>query len=158
MSILWAPWRSEYITRPKDPSCVFCAAPQNNDPLILKKGASSFVIMNRFPYATGHCLVAPYRHVRDIAEISEEESRDINSLVQEVVAATRKAMNPDGFNVGMNIGSAAGAGIAEHLHVHIVPRWAGDTNFMPVITDTHIISEHIMETRNKIARMLGEAE
>ncbi len=158
MSTLWAPWRSEYITRPKDPSCVFCTAPQNNDPLILKEGESCFAIMNRFPYATGHCLVAPYRHEGDIVEISEEELRDITSLIKEIVAAIRKAMNPDGFNVGSNIGSVAGAGIADHFHVHIVPRWAGDTNFMPVITDTHVISEHIMKTRGKIAEMLSGAE
>ena len=158
MSTLWAPWRSEYITRPKDSSCVFCAAPQNNDSLILKKGAISFVIINMFPYTACHFLVAPYRHVGDIVELNEEELRDINSLVQEVVAAIRKAMNPNGFNVGVNIGSAAGAGIADHLHVHIVPRWAGDTNFMPVIAETHIISEHIMKTRGKIAQVLGGAE
>ena len=158
MSTLWAPWRNEYISRPKDPSCVFCVAPQNNDPLILKKGASSFAIMNRFPYTTGHCLVAPYRHEGDIIEISEEELRDITSLIKEIVAAIRKAMNPDGFNVGSNIGSVAGAGIADHFHVHIVPRWAGDTNFMPVITDTHVISEHIMKTRDKIAEILDKAE
>lgn len=158
MSNLWAPWRSEYITRPKDTSCVFCVAPHEKSPLILKESETGFAIMNLFPYATGHCLVAPYRHVGDIVEISEEELRDITSLVKEITAAIRKAMNPDGFNVGSNIGSAAGAGIAEHFHVHIVPRWMGDTNFMPVITDTHVISEHIMKTRDKIAEMLGKAE
>ena len=158
MNTLWAHWRSEYITRPKDVSCVFCTAPQGEDPLILKKSKSCFAIMNRFPYTTGHCLVAPNRHVGDIAEVSQKEFSEIISLVKEIVSAVRKAMNPDGFNVGCNIGAVAGAGIADHFHVHIVPRWSGDTNFMPVISDSHIISEHILVTRDKIAKQLSGAQ
>jgi ATP adenylyltransferase len=102
--------------------------------------------------------VVPYRHVADITEVRSEEFSEITSLVKEIVSAIRKSMNPDGFNVGSNIGSVAGAGIADHFHVHVVPRWTGDTNFMPVISDSHIISEHIKVTRDKIAEMLSGAQ
>ena len=154
MNNIWAPWRIEYITGPKNASCVFCAAPGVDDPLILKKGSASFAIMNRFPYTTGHCLIVPYRHVADITEITDQEFSEIMSLAREIIAATREAMNPDGFNMGCNLGSVAGAGIADHLHFHLVPRWKGDTNFMPVIADTSVISDHIMSTRDKIAEKL----
>lgn len=155
MSNIWAPWRIEYITGPKNASCAFCAAPAVDDPLILRKGAVSFAIMNRFPYTTGHCLIVPYRHVADITEISDQEFSEIMSLARKLITATREAMKPDGFNMGCNLGSVAGAGIADHLHFHLVPRWKGDTNFMPVIADTSVISDHIMSTRDKIAEKLA---
>lgn len=155
MNVIWAPWRADYITQPRDSSCILCTAPKNGDPLILKKGQECYAIMNRFPYTAGHTLVAPYRHVGDLTELRIEEVSEIMSLVINIMSATRKAMNPAGFNVGCNIGAVAGAGIADHFHMHIVPRWNGDTNFMPVLSDIHIISEHIQKIRDKIAENLN---
>jgi ATP adenylyltransferase len=154
MNNIWAPWRMEYVMTPKESTCIFCAAPDNQDPLILKKEQTCFAIMNRFPYTTGHCMVAPYRHVGDLDDVDEKEFFEIMSLVKVLVSSVRKAMNPQGFNIGCNIGSVSGAGVADHLHIHIVPRWHGDTNFMPVLGDVHIISEHIEKTRDKIMRNL----
>ena len=154
MNNIWAPWRMEYVTTPKESTCIFCTAPDNQDPLILKKEQTCFAIMNRFPYTTGHCMVAPYRHVGDLDDVDEQEFSQMMSLVKVLIGAVRKAMNPDGFNIGCNIGSVSGAGVADHLHIHIVPRWHGDTNFMPVLDDVHIISEHIEKTRDKIMRYL----
>jgi ATP adenylyltransferase len=154
MNNIWAPWRMEYVKSPKENTCVFCDAPKNNDPLILREEPTCFAIMNRFPYTTGHCMVAPYRHVGDLSEIDDQEFIQIMSLVKTMVNAVRDAMNPQGFNVGCNIGSVAGAGIADHLHIHIVPRWDGDTNFMPVLSHVNMISEHIEKTRDKILRHL----
>lgn len=152
---IWAPWRIEYVTRPrKDSGCVFCAAPKEDDPLILKKETTCYAIMNRFPYTVGHCMVVPYRHVGDLIDLSGDELLEAMTLVKALMSGIRAAMNPAGFNVGVNIGSAAGAGIAEHLHVHIVPRWNGDTNFMPVLSDVSIVSEHIKKTRDRITRNL----
>jgi len=145
----------DYVTQPKEDTCVFCTAPNNGDPFVLRKEESCFAIMNRFPYTTGHCMVAPYRHIGDINTIDEEEFFAMMNLVRTMVRAIRSAMNPDGFNIGCNMGSVAGAGIADHLHIHIVPRWNGDTNFMPVLGDVHIISEHIEKTREKILRNLS---
>jgi ATP adenylyltransferase len=154
MKDIWAPWRIEYIQGPKPSTCVFCEAVQHGDPLILKRGPGCFAIMNRFPYTAGHCMVLPDRHVGDLSEMSPEEISAVMSLVNDLIAAIRTTMHPDGFNVGCNIGKVSGAGIAEHFHMHVVPRWSGDTNFMPVLGDTHIISEHIMKTRDKIAKEL----
>jgi ATP adenylyltransferase len=154
MKDIWAPWRIEYIKGPKRGTCVFCEAAAQGDPLVLKKAAGCFAIMNRFPYTSGHCMVVPDRHVSDLTELSAEETAAVMSLVGGLMTAIRAAMRPDGFNVGCNIGKVAGAGIADHFHMHVVPRWNGDTNFMPVLDDVHIISEHIMQTRDKIARNL----
>jgi ATP adenylyltransferase len=154
MKDIWAPWRIEYIKGPKPDSCVFCDALLHGDPLLLKRTQGCFAIMNRYPYTSGHCMVVPDRHVGDLAELTPEETAAVMSLVSELMTAIRAAMHPHGFNVGCNIGSVAGAGIADHFHMHVVPRWNGDTNFMPVLDDVHIISEHIEQTRDKIARNL----
>lgn len=154
MNNIWAPWRTEYITSSKDESCILCTAPRNKDNLILLEGRLCFAIMNRFPYTSGHCMVAPYRHVGDIVEITPDEFPEIMAMVKTIVTAIRSALNPEGFNIGCNIGTVAGAGIADHLHMHIVPRWNGDTNFMPVLSDVHVISEHIESTLAKIKRHL----
>jgi ATP adenylyltransferase len=154
MNNIWAPWRIEYITSPKDSSCVFCSAPEAMDKLVLTSGRLCFAIMNRFPYTAGHCMVAPSRHVGDLTELSTEELSEIMTMAQSILAAMKPALKPQGFNVGFNLGDVAGAGIADHLHMHIVPRWKGDTNFMPVLGETHIISEHIENTRDRIKRYL----
>ena len=145
----------EYITAPKRNSCIFCSAPSDGDHLILMREHRCFSIMNRFPYTTGHCMVAPYRHIGDLGNLEKEELADILDMVKKIVSAIQSSMNPQGFNIGCNIGTVAGAGIPDHLHFHIVPRWNGDTNFMPVISDVHIISEHIERTRDKIMENLS---
>jgi len=154
MNNIWAPWRMEYVTTPKENTCIFCTAPNNGDPLILKKEQTCFAIMNRFPYTTGHCMVAPYSHVGNLDDVKKEEFFELMSLVKTMVSALQEAMSPDGFNIGCNIGSVSGAGVADHIHMHIVPRWDGDTNFMPVLSNVHIISEHIEKTRDKIMRYI----
>lgn len=150
MKNIWAPWRVDYILNSEDNGCIFCEAPKANDPLILKKGGSCFSIMNKYPYTTGHCIIAPYRHIGHIEGLNDDELMEIISMLKEIISAIKTTMKPQGFNVGCNVGSIAGAGIDEHIHIHIVPRWEGDTNFMPVLADVHMISEHIMETRDKI--------
>jgi ATP adenylyltransferase len=150
MNNLWSPWRAEYVSGSKQDSCLFCNTPEETDSLLIKKSSLSFAIMNRFPYTAGHCMVAPVRHTGDINDLNDEEGADMFRLVKELTAAIKKSMQPEGFNIGINMGAAAGAGIADHIHVHIVPRWNGDTNFMPVLSEVHIVSEHIEKTLAKI--------
>jgi len=155
MNNIWAPWRVEYITAPKNNGCIFCFDTKDESRLVLTRGSMCFAIMNRFPYSTGHCMVVPVRHVGDITALTEAETVELMAMAQAVIKAVRKAMSPDGFNIGFNLGSAAGAGVADHLHMHIVPRWKGDTNFMPVLGDVHVISEHLEKTRDKIKENLS---
>lgn len=155
MNDIWAPWRGEYVGSPKADGCIFCSAPQHDDPLIITADEHCYAIMNRFPYTAGHCMVVPFRHVSDLSDLTGEEAASLTRLTQMLVKAIRSTMTPDGFNVGCNIGAAAGAGYADHLHMHIVPRWNGDTNFMPVIGKVHTISEHIESTRSKIRQALN---
>ncbi|EDY35020.1 histidine triad domain protein [Aciduliprofundum boonei T469] len=155
MQQLWAPWRIEYIRMEKMDECIFCKFPEEEDDeknLILYRGKHAFVIMNNYPYNPGHVMVAPYRHVGEIEDLSEEELEDVHALTALMVRAIKMAMNPQGFNIGLNIGRVAGAGIEGHLHVHIVPRWNGDTNFMPVISDTKVIVQGIRENYKELKR------
>lgn len=154
MKNVWAPWRIEYIRSEKPSSCVFCSAPKEGDGLILLRGHLCYSLMNRFPYNAGHCMIAPFRHVGDLTDLNTEESSEMMDMCKTLIAAIRSAMGAQGFNFGCNLGSAAGAGIADHLHLHIVPRWNGDTNFLPVLDGTHVISEYIQQTRDKIMRCL----
>lgn len=148
MERIWAPWRTEYIHADKDGGCIFCAAPKKGpkEARILFSGPLSTVIINIYPYNNGHLMISPVRHVAKLEDLTPEESIDIFRLMRHSTESLTKAVNPDGFNVGMNLGRAAGAGIADHLHVHVVPRWDGDTNFMPVLSETKVISEHLDET------------
>ncbi len=155
MKQLWAPWRMEYISGldQDDDECIFCQKPrqdQDEKNLILWRGESCFVMLNLFPYNNGHLLIAPYRHTAQLGEISEKERLEFWELVQEALRVLQISINPDGFNLGMNLGRAAGAGIDAHLHLHIVPRWNGDTNFMPVLDDTKVISESLEKTYRKL--------
>jgi ATP adenylyltransferase len=150
MNNIWAPWRAEYILGPKDNECIFCAASKGGDNLIIKEGRHCFSIMNRFPYTTGHCMIAPFRHIGDITALDEHESAEIISMLKGLVTALKVSIQPDGFNIGLNIGAIAGAGVEDHIHFHIVPRWKGDTNFMPVLADVHVISEHMAKTLEMI--------
>ena len=153
MERVWAPWRLEYIVGEKTPGCVFCEpvkqdADEKNR--ILFRGKTAFVIMNAFPYSNGHLLVPPYRHVADLSDLTDEESLEIMQLVRMCCEALAATCSPDGFNVGINLGTAAGAGISDHLHVHVVPRWNGDTNFMPVFADVKVIPEALATTYKKL--------
>ncbi len=148
MKQLWAPWRIEYITGEKEDGCVFCdaATGEPSGELVLFTGSLSTVILNKYPYNSAHLLISPIRHTNEIDTLSVEESTDIFRLVRHSVTVLKKALKPDGFNVGMNLGKAAGAGIDDHLHMHVVPRWTGDTNFMPVLSDTRVMPEHLSQT------------
>lgn len=144
MDRIWAPWRMAYIDAPKLEGCVFCAQPAENDDrqnLILHRGKTCFIVMNLFPYNNSHLMVTPYRHTSDFTTLQPDESAEMMQLTQYCVRLLGHAIRPDGFNVGLNLGTAAGAGIAEHLHTHIVPRWNGDTNFMPVLGDTKVLPD-----------------
>jgi len=151
---LWAPWRLEYIqSADEQPGCVFCrAASQDDDEgLVLHRGHLAFVLLNRFPYASGHLMVAPYRHAGEFRELSESEALEIHRLASAGLGALTDTMAPQGYNLGWNLGRIAGAGIVDHVHLHVVPRWAGDTNFMPVLADVKVMPEHLAATRAKLA-------
>lgn len=146
---LWAPWRIEYIKAPKDEGCIFCEKPQQGDDremLILYRGKSSFIMMNLYPYNNAHLMFAPYKHVDDPRNLSIDTKTEIIVLVDHAMTILRRGMGAEGFNFGVNIGKAAGAGIEEHIHYHLVPRWIGDTNFMPVIGHTKTVVEGLKET------------
>ena len=159
MRQLWAPWRMEYIESGdrKDDSCIFCTkASEDRDAenYVLYRGASCFVIMNLYPYNNGHLMVAPYQHVPDIEALNSDVLADIMATTQKCLAALREAMSPHGFNMGINQGAVAGAGITDHVHLHIVPRWNGDTNFMPVLADVKVMPQHLAKTYRNIRQYL----
>lgn len=140
---IWAPWRSGFILRPKEKGCIFCRQQKMKDSmknLILYRGEKSFVILNKFPYNTGHTLVVPNRHTGALERMTAAESSEFFELIRRTTAVIKKALKPQGLNLGMNLGQCAGAGVPGHLHMHIVPRWKGDANFMPVIGKTNVIS------------------
>jgi ATP adenylyltransferase len=154
---LWAPWRIDYITRPKGGECIFCVAAtsQASDAsLVLDRGASCFTMLNAFPYAPGHLMVVPYRHVDGLTDLTDDEANELMRLARLAIAALNEVMTPGGFNVGLNLGTVAGAGIADHLHLHVVPRWQGDNNFMPVLADTHVIPQALDATRDALRNAL----
>lgn len=156
MKTLWAPWRIEYIAGEKDNGCIFCDKPkEGNDKenLILFKGESSFIIMNRYPYSNGHLMAVPYRHTNNMSELKDNERLELMNLTTKCIEIL-DIMNPDGFNVGMNLGTAGGAGIDDHLHFHIVPRWNGDTNFMPLIGDVKVMPEYLKDTYKKLSEQI----
>jgi ATP adenylyltransferase len=150
MNRLFAPWRMKYILdNNKENGCIFCNFPEENKDekrLILARSEKCFIMLNAFPYNNGHLMVSPYRHIADYDDLSIEELVDIHVNVQKVIKMLKRVQNPQGFNVGLNLGKTAGAGFDEHLHIHIVPRWNGDTNFMPVLDDTRVIPQSLLET------------
>lgn len=153
MRKLWSPWRMEYIRSPKDGSCVFCKKSKSNqdrDNLVLFRGTNSFVLMNLYPYNNAHLLIAPYEHVDTTLELSLQVSNEMMHLANESMRIIKMIMNAEGFNFGANIGAIGGAGIKDHIHFHIVPRWLGDTNFMPVIGHTKVMVEGLLETYDKL--------
>jgi len=157
MERLFAPWRIRYILAPKHEGCIFCdfvKEDKDRKNLILYRGKTCFIIMNRNPYNPGHVMVAPYKHVPSTEDLNEEELLECFKLVNLVIEAIRECMNPDGFNVGVNIGKVSGAGIEQHLHIHVVPRWIGDTSFMPVLADVQVIPEALEETYDKLKKTI----
>ncbi|MBA4348469.1 MAG: HIT family hydrolase [Thermodesulfovibrio sp.] len=153
MKTIWAPWRMEYILSEKDKDCLFCVKPNeksDRDNLILYRDKNVYVIMNKYPYNNGHLMVVPYFHTSSFDGLSDNVLFDIIRITKYSVDCLGNAFHPEGFNVGINIGAPAGAGIEEHIHVHIVPRWAGDTNFMTAVGEVKVIPEHLLETYNKL--------
>ncbi|MBI2263916.1 MAG: HIT domain-containing protein [Armatimonadetes bacterium] len=154
---MWAPWRSQYLTQEQPKDCIFCTKPkEERDPenYILFRNTKSFAILNIFPYNNGHTMVVPFRHAASLDSLSPEELEDIMVASRWVTQALTATYHPDGFNLGMNIGASAGAGIAGHIHMHIVPRWNGDTNFMPIVGETKVVNEALDETYRKLVQSL----
>ncbi len=171
MDKIWAPWRTQYILgikpenepveEPLDP-CVLCAkfkaSPEKDRAnLVLHRGSRSFVMMNLYPYNSGHIMIVPYEHTGVFESLEPAVTTEMTLFLQKLLPIFKKTMNPDGFNMGMNLGHVAGAGIADHVHIHLVPRWNGDTNFMPVLADTKVISEHIEATYDRLKAAINES-
>ncbi|MDA3792276.1 MAG: HIT domain-containing protein [Elusimicrobia bacterium] len=150
---LWAPWRVEYITKSNDMDCIFCFKPSENQDKknhIIFRGEKVFAMLNKYPYNNGHIMVSSYTHKANLTDLTDEELKELMSVVVFYTKKIKSLMQPDGFNVGMNIGKTAGAGFDEHIHMHIVPRWEGDTNFMPVIGRQEVISESLDSVYDKL--------
>lgn len=156
METMWAPWRIEYIKAEKQSGCVFCQALTIHDELTLYKGDTTLVVMNKYPYINGHLLVAPVRHLSRLDELSRNEMRDLLITVEKAVHIEKEILKPDGFNVGLNLGKVAGAGIEEHLHFHVVPRWFGDTNALTVFADIRVIPEHLKATFDSLKPLFSK--
>ncbi len=157
---LWAPWRMEYIESPGAEGCIFCDFPAQGEGadeknLLVHRGQRAFAILNRFPYNSGHLMVVPRAHVARLEDLEPGEFAELHQELRRAVSVLRQVYRPDGFNVGMNLGKVAGAGIADHLHYHVVPRWGGDTNFMPVLAGTKVIVEHLASTWQKVRKGFG---
>jgi ATP adenylyltransferase len=159
---LWAPWRMGYIKSAKDEKeCIFCEAANAQDlrsRYVLLKGKLSFIIMNLYPYNNGHLMVSPIRHTASLTDLTDEELLEMMRHVKLSVKVIKQSLNPDGFNVGLNLGRVAGAGIEDHLHVHVVPRWRGDTNFMTVISETRVLPETIDQSYEKLLNAIRSSD
>ncbi len=153
MELIWAPWRIEYIQMEKPKGCILCDKPkQNNDEpnYILYRGEKNFVMLNAYPYNPGHLMIAPYRHTASLEELTDEELKEHFEIARRSTRILRQVFNPGGFNLGINLGRISGAGIDDHFHTHIVPRWQGDANFMPVIADVKVLPEALSEIYQKL--------
>ncbi len=153
MERLWAPWRIEYILADKPAGCIFCVGDttdRDREKLILHRGAASLVMLNRYPYTNGHLMIAPYRHTSDLDQLSDAEMLDLFKTVRLCRAILQQTASPQGFNIGVNLGRAAGAGVDDHVHIHIVPRWNGDTNYMSVVADIRVMPENLLTTYDRL--------
>jgi ATP adenylyltransferase len=151
---LWAPWRLEYVqSADEETGCVFCAALDGGDEesFVVHRGRSAFVLLNKYPYSSGHFMVAPRRHVGEFGALDDDEVTAIHGMADGGMRALSAIYRPDGFNLGWNLGRVAGAGVVDHVHLHVVPRWSGDTNFMPVLADVKVLPEHLAATRARLA-------
>jgi ATP adenylyltransferase len=156
---IWAPWRLEYVSEADaQEGCVFCAEARDDlgaESLVVERGERAFVLLNKFPYSSGHVMVATLRHVGELADLEAAEAAEIHELTTRAIEALRRVYSPDAFNVGWNLGEVAGGSISGHLHEHVVPRWAGDTNFMPVLADIKVVPEHLHATRERLRAAWG---
>ena len=153
MERMWSPWRSRYVAKADDDGCFFCSHFQERDDEkngVLWRGDKVFVVLNAYPYNSGHVMVAPVRHVGDMGEVGVDELHDLVEVTQRSVAILKEALRAHGHNVGMNLGDVAGAGVPGHLHMHVVPRWGGDTNFMPVVGETKVLPEMLADSYAKL--------
>lgn len=154
MKQLWAPWRMEFLKGPREQGCVFCMLPadtKDRDNLILHRGKKAFVILNKYPYCNGHLMIVPLRHTAEFHSLAADEIAEMNSLAQHGVKALSEAYEPAGYNLGMNLGVAGGAGIKDHLHLHVVPRWVGDTNFLPVLGETRSMPQYLLSSYDALS-------
>ena len=159
LQVLWAPWRMDFIRTHKDGECIFCAkSSQDTDEenLVLLRGGRCFVLMNLYPYTNGHLMVAPYRHVAALEELTDDEQADLMRLTVLCSKVLRRAVYPDGLNCGLNLGRSAGAGIEDHLHMHLVPRWHGDVNFMSTVCSSKVIVQHLRDTYAELRPLFEE--
>jgi ATP adenylyltransferase len=162
MKQIWSPWRLEYFeesqksnNKSKKPKCFLCVKnSKTSNNFVLFRGKYSYIMLNRYPYNSGHLMVVPLRHIGAIEKLTAQETSEMFSLVQKSVVVLKKVFKPDGFNIGANIGKVAGAGVPGHIHLHVVPRWSGDTNFMPVVGDTKIINDSLNRVYNKLKKQL----
>jgi ATP adenylyltransferase len=156
---LWAPWRLAYLKGEKSSDCIFCSKPTLDDEeaFIVHRGGTCYVILNAFPYTNGHVMVAPYAHVPDLRDLDADATAELTALTQQALTAIGRVYGPDGFNLGANLGEIAGAGFAGHFHMHAVPRWKGDTNFMPVVGDTRVLPETLPDSWRKLRAAFSEA-
>ena len=156
MERLWAPWRMEYVEGQPKPGCLFCRViddPADPDAaLVVWRPQLAVVMLNKFPYNSGHVMVVPAQHTGDLADLDDAHASALMSALTQTLRVLRRALTPDGFNVGANIGKVSGAGIPDHVHIHVVPRWGGDTNFMPVVAEVKVINEHVERTAEKLKR------
>jgi ATP adenylyltransferase len=158
VEILWSPWRHEYISKTGSdnptPHCIFCFAKtdpsQDEGNLVIHRGTENFVMLNRYPYISGHLMIAPYAHVAKLSEANTSTTNEMMDLAKRCELALREVYQPQGFNLGMNLGSVAGAGVADHIHLHVLPRWGGDTNFMSTVADTRVLPEALAVTYQKL--------
>jgi ATP adenylyltransferase len=166
MERLWAAWRMAYIDKavssePHEETCIFCELPKIEDSresMVVAQRPAAFAVLNIYPYNVGHTMVAPYAHAASLDELDAETLTGVIELTRDVIDALRTAYSPDGFNVGMNLGRVAGAGFPGHLHMHVVPRWSGDTNFMPVVAETKVLPEDLITTFEKVSNALASRE
>jgi ATP adenylyltransferase len=162
MERIWAPWRQSYVSNAKsDKSCIFCpdhAGKDDRKRLILARSDYSLMMLNRYPYTGGHLMVAPLRHAAELDDLSDAEMLDLMHLLRRGRALLKRVASPDGFNVGINLGKAAGAGVEEHLHIHVVPRWNGDSNFMTVVGDVRVIPDGLTEAYDRLSAALAEVD
>ena len=159
MDFIWSPWRYDYLSGVKKfPSCVFCVDQDGStdaERLILFRGTCNFIILNLFPYTSGHLMIAPYEHLDALADAKMEQTSEMMDLSKLAIAALQKVYRPEGFNLGMNLGSCAGAGVKEHFHLHVVPRWTGDANFMTISGETRVLPEEVSTTYRRLKEVLG---
>jgi ATP adenylyltransferase len=159
LDYIWSPWRYQYLTEPANPeTCIFCtmaAANRDEEYLIVHRGDHNFVVLNRFPYTSGHLMVVPYRHVADLTGLDEAMASELMALTRQSEGHLRAVYRPDGLNLGMNIGESAGAGIAGHIHMHVLPRWTGDANFMTTIGRTRVLPEELSVTWRRLKEAFG---